>query len=90
MARKEIYAALEIADHEVRLVVGEMFDSRLNILRVERAAGGGVEKREINDEKAVVAAIRKAAADASAALGYRSPVSYPERIQQGDHLPRRR
>ncbi len=71
MARKEIYAALEIADHEVRLVVGEMFDSRLNILRVERAAGGGVEKREINDEKAVVAAIRKAAADASAALGCR-------------------
>ena len=66
MARKEIYAALEIADHEVRLVVGEMLDSRLNILRVERAAGGGVEKREINDEKAVVAAIRKAAADASA------------------------
>ena len=45
MARKEIYAALEIADHEVRLVVGEMFDSRLNILRVERAAGGGVEKK---------------------------------------------
>ena len=41
MARKEIYAALEIADHEVRLVVGEMVDSRLNILRVERAAGGG-------------------------------------------------
>ena len=71
MARKEIYAALEIADHEVRLVVGEMFDSRLNILRVERAAGGGVEKREINDDKAVVAAIRKAAADASAALGCR-------------------
>ncbi len=64
MGRKEIYAALEIADHEVVSSSVSCSTRRLNILRVERVAGGGVEKREIKDEKAVVAAIRKAAANA--------------------------
>lgn len=71
MGRKEIYAALEIADHEVRLVIGELFEARLNILRVERVAMSGVTNKEITDEKAVVSAIRKAVANATIALGYR-------------------
>ncbi len=71
MDRKEIYASLEIADHEVRLVIGELFEARLNILRVERVQTSGVTNKEITDEKAVVAAIRKAVANATIALGYR-------------------
>ena len=33
---KQIFAALEIADHEVRLLVGEFFNTRFNIIKVER------------------------------------------------------
>lgn len=71
MGRKEIYAALEIADHEVRLVIGELFEARLNVLRVERVQTAGVQNKQITDEKAVVSAIRKATANATIALGYR-------------------
>ncbi len=71
MGRKEIYAALEIADHEVRLVIGELFEARLNVLRAERVQTSGVYNKEITDEKAVVSAIRKAVANATIALGCR-------------------
>ncbi len=33
---KKVYAAIELADQEVRLVVMEIFESRSNILRVDR------------------------------------------------------
>ena len=36
MSDKQIYASVEIADHEVRLVVGEFYETRFNILRVEK------------------------------------------------------
>ena len=42
MAKKNVYAALEIADHEVRLVVAEIFNDRSNVLRVERAEHNGI------------------------------------------------
>ena len=54
MIKKEIYAAVEIADHEIRLVVGEFFDTRFNILRVERTPVKGVENKRITDEQDVV------------------------------------
>ena len=59
MIKKEIYAAVEIADHEIRLVVGEFFDTRFNILRVERTPVKGVENKRITDEQDVVNGIRK-------------------------------
>ena len=34
--QKEIYASIEIGDHEVRLVAGEFYETRFHILRVER------------------------------------------------------
>ena len=51
MGRKEIYAALEIADHEVRLVIGELFEARLNMLRVERVQTSGVNNRKSSMKK---------------------------------------
>ena len=51
MNRKEIYASVEIADHEIRLIVGEFYDTRFNILRVERAGTTGIEKKKIIDEQ---------------------------------------
>jgi cell division protein FtsA len=34
MSDKQIFAALEAADHEIRLVVGEFFNTRFNIIKV--------------------------------------------------------
>ncbi len=71
MERKQIFAALEIADHEVRLVVGEFHETRFNILRVERVKSSGVVNKKIVDERNVVNAIRKAIQNASQVLGYK-------------------
>lgn len=68
--KKEIYAAVEIADHEIRLVVGEFYDTRFNILKVERAPIKGVENKRIVNEQEVVNAIRKTIKQANDALGF--------------------
>lgn len=60
MNKKEIYASIEVADHEVRLVVGEFYETRFNILRVEKAPIQGIEKQKIMDEQNVVNGIIKA------------------------------
>ena len=59
MEKKEIFASIEIADHEVRLVVGEFYETRFNILRVEKAAVTGVVDKRISDEQNVVNGIIK-------------------------------
>lgn len=57
MAKKSVYAALELADREVRLVVSEIFNGRSNVLRVERVSHDGIRNSKIRDENAVVKAI---------------------------------
>lgn len=66
---KQIIAALEIADHEVRLLVGQFFNGRLNILKVERVAHKGIVGYSIISESIVVEAIKKAVGNASRNLG---------------------
>ncbi len=71
MSKKRVYAALQIGDREVRLLVYEVFDGRFNVLRVEHMPHQGVKDQKIVDESAVVKAIQKAASNAQASLGYR-------------------
>lgn len=71
MAKKSVYAALEIADRQVRLVVVEMFNNRCNVLRVERADHQGIKESRIVDEDSVVKAIEQTINQAQTALGYR-------------------
>ena len=66
---KEILASLEIADHEVRLLVGQFYNGRLNILKVEQVPHQGVSAYSIVDESLVVEAISKAIENASRNLG---------------------
>lgn len=70
MAKKRVFAAIEIGDQEIRLVVMEVFDGRNNILRVERSACSGVKDFKIVDESAVVKAIQQTVKQAQNALGY--------------------
>lgn len=71
MSRNKVYASCEIADQEVRLVILEIFEGRMNVLRVERVACEGVRNQQIVNETMVVQAIRQACSNASTALGYR-------------------
>ena len=71
MSKKRVYASIEIADQEIRLVVLEIFESRYNVLRVESVACSGVQNQTIVNEANVVSAIRTAVTNAQAALGYR-------------------
>ena len=71
MSKKRVYAALELADGEVRLAVMEVYEGRANVLRIERAPAAGLSGTTITDEASVVASIRQALTAAQAALGYR-------------------
>ena len=71
MRKKKVYATLEIADQEIRLIVLEIFEGRNNVLRVERVHCSGVQNQKIIDEAAVVKAIQEACKNAQSALGFR-------------------
>ena len=47
MRKKKVYATLEIADQEIRLIVLEIFEGRNNVLRVERVHCSGVQNQKI-------------------------------------------
>ncbi len=66
---KQIIATLEIAGHEVRLLVGQFFNGRLNILKVERVAHMGMDGYSIMSESIISEAIKKAIENASRNLG---------------------
>ena len=50
---KQIYGALEFTDREIKLVVGEFYNTRFNIIRVEKEPCKGIEDFEIKDREAV-------------------------------------
>ena len=64
MNDKQIYAALEISDHEVRMIIGEFFNTRFNIIKVERIPCTGLSARGVENPEAIMAAINKACIDA--------------------------
>lgn len=66
---KKIIAALELADHEVRLIVGQFDNGRLNILKVERVAHKGIENFKIKKSSSIREAILKSIANASKNIG---------------------
>ena len=69
MTNKQIFAAVEVSDHEVRLIVGEFFNTRFNIIKVERIPCAGMSYSVVSDPEAVVNAVKVAASDASKMIG---------------------
>lgn len=65
---KKIIAALEIADREVRLLVGQFFNGRLNVLKVEKVEHDGFSGGRITRPQKVIEAIKKAIDNASTNL----------------------
>lgn len=69
VSNKQIFATVEVADHEVRLVVGEFFNTRFNIIKVEKVPCFGLSINEIVDSTEVTQAIRTAAENAKKMIG---------------------
>ncbi len=69
MSEKQIFAALEIADHEVRLIVGEFFNTRFNIIKVERVPVTGLVFNEVTNPEAITEAIRRAVQQSAKMIG---------------------
>ncbi len=69
MTEKQILAALQIESNEVRLLVGEVFNTRLNVIKKAFTPCKGIDGIRIVDDKAVIAAIRKVVDEANAHLG---------------------
>ena len=53
----------------MRLIVGEFFNTRFNIIKVERVPVYGLNYHEVTDAKALTEALKRAAADASKMIG---------------------
>lgn len=69
MSDKQIFASVEVADHEVRLVVGEFFNARFNIIKVERIPCFGITYNQVLDPDEISNALRKAASSAKRTIG---------------------
>ncbi len=69
MDNKQIYAAVEVSDHEVRMVVGEFFSPRLNILKVEMIPCGGLSYNTMNSADDITSAIETACKQTEQMLG---------------------
>lgn len=69
MSDKQIFASVEVADHEVRLVVGDFFNARFNIIKVERIPCFGITYDQVLDPDEISNALRKAASSAKRTIG---------------------
>jgi cell division protein FtsA len=69
VSEQNIIATLELSDHEIRLAVGQFFNKRLSVLKVERVVCGGVIGQSIDDPRGLSDALRKAAEHVAKTLG---------------------
>jgi cell division protein FtsA len=60
MDDQNVYVGLEIADHELRFVVGQFLNTRLNVLKVERVPITGLQHVAITHQQAIVERIKQA------------------------------
>ena len=69
MDDKQIFASVEVTDHEVRMAVGEFFGPRLNILKVEMIPCGGLSYNTMNNADEITSAIETACKQTEQNLG---------------------
>ncbi|MCR4950953.1 MAG: cell division protein FtsA [Solobacterium sp.] len=69
MDDKQIFAAVEVSDHEVRLIVGEFFNTRFNIIKVVRVPTDGISYNGIVNSESVTNAVKAALSEAKEKIG---------------------
>lgn len=70
MNKSLVHVTLEIADHEIRLAIGQFHNTRLNIFKVERVVTHGVQGSMIVDQASVIKAIEAAKQHCLDTLGF--------------------
>ncbi len=70
MSKKQIYAVLELSDNEIRLLVCEFLEGRLNVLHKERQSISGINNHVIIRQNDVVAAINTLISKAQSSLNF--------------------
>ena len=68
---KQIFAAIEVSDHEIRLIIGEFFNTRFNVIKTSRIPAFGLTYDQVTDENEIIRAIRKAVDNANKTIGAR-------------------
>lgn len=66
---KQIYASLEIGEQEIRVLVGEYFNTRFNIIKYEAIACDGIENFRVVEPEKVKKTIQKAINNAGKMIG---------------------
>ncbi|MBQ1288648.1 MAG: hypothetical protein IIY23_00635 [Erysipelotrichaceae bacterium] len=66
---KQIYASLEFSENEIRLLVGEYFNTRFNVIKLERVTCDGLTNCRITDHDKVKEALQKVLENTSKMLG---------------------
>lgn len=66
---KQIYASLELAEDEVRILVGEYYNTRFNIIKLATAPCEGISNFRIVDRQKVIEAINECVADVENKVG---------------------
>lgn len=69
MSDKQIFAAIEVADREIRLIVGEFFNTRFNIIKVEKVAVDAFEQNQLQQPENITKAIQKATYQTEKVIG---------------------
>ncbi|MBR6254691.1 MAG: hypothetical protein IKR22_04560 [Clostridiales bacterium] len=66
---KQIYASLEFSENEIRLLVGEYFNTRFNVIKLERVTCDGLTNCRITDHDKVKEALQRVLENTSKMLG---------------------
>ena len=66
---KQIYAALELCESEIKILVGEYFNTRFNIIRAEKYPTNAISDFKVVNAEALSADIRQAIKETSAKVG---------------------
>lgn len=66
---KQIYAALELSENEIRILVGEYYNTRFNIIRADKFETNAISDFSINNKEELVEDIRKAIKECSGKVG---------------------
>lgn len=66
---KQVYAALELCESEIRILVGEYFNTRFNIIRADKYPTNTISDFKVSNKEKLVEDIRKALAQTSAKIG---------------------
>ncbi len=66
---KQIYAALELCENEIRILVGEYYNTRFNIIRADKYPTNAISDFKIVNKSGIIEDIKKAVQQTSAKIG---------------------